>query len=590
MMGPPRHCRCLPPLVVVVMLLRVLLLFLVVGVAWADDGHFSVSKLEMFVDDLPDMPKIKGYDLLKDGAPVPKSLTIGMFEKTWEFHRDLPPTRVFAYGLTRDSATVPGPTIEALRGVETRVTWRNHLPTRHILPWDPTLPTATARDGVPTVVHLHGAIAEPASDGNAQAWFTAGYRSRGPTWSQETYSYPNLQEPGNLWYHDHAMGLTRVNLLAGLIGAYVVKEPALEGPLGLPSGDEFDRHLVVFDRSFRPDGSIYMNATGNNPSIHPQWQPEYFGDTIVVNGKAWPSLRVQRRRYRFRILNASNARFFRFFFTNGLRFTLVASDSVYLRRPVRVRKLLLAPSEMADVVVDFATSTTDAAVLANDSPYPYPSGDPTDDSNGVVMKFVVEQYSPPGAVDDLSRVPRQLVAYPQPSRGDAAGRRRYIAMYEYESPTGEPTHLLLNGKGYEEPVTETPTAGTSELWEVINLTDDNHPLHVHLGLVAALEQRRLVEAEAFKQCMQRRNDAEACGVRRHARGKLARVPRHERGWKNVFKVRPGHVTTLLVRFAPLRPSRVVYPFNASAEPGYVYHCHILDHEDNVMMRPLRILS
>ena len=103
-----------------------------------------------------------------------------------------------------------------------------------------------------------------------------------------TYHYPNQQQPGNLWYHDHAMGLTRVNLLAGLLGSYIIHDHPIEDPLGLPC-DEFDRPLIVFDRNFLIDGSIYLNSTGNNPSIHPQWQPEYFGDVIMVNGSLLPA-------------------------------------------------------------------------------------------------------------------------------------------------------------------------------------------------------------------------------------------------------------------------------------------------------------
>ncbi|PON78728.1 Copper-resistance protein [Parasponia andersonii] len=568
-----------------IILFGLIILGLFGSLSWAEDNLLNPSKLKMFVDELPDMPKIPGFDVF-DGVPKPKYLNIGMFRKKWKFHRDLAPTPVFAYGESKSKATVPGPTIEAVYGVDTYVTWRNHLPPKHILPWDPTIPTAvpTTRKGVPAVVHLHGGIDEPASDGNSNAWFTGGFREVGPTWAQRTYRYRNHQQPGNLWYHDHAMGLTRVNLLAGLIGSYVIRHPEIEGPLGLPSGPEFDRVLVVFDRSFRTDGSIYMNSTGNNPSIHPQWQPEYFGDAIIVNGKAWPRLTVRRRKYRFRIINASNARFFRFFFTNGLRFIHVGSDSAYLSRPVVTKDVLLGPSEITDVVVDFSESKSGSAILANDAPYPYPSGDPVNEANGKVMKFVINSHPEV----DTWRVPRKLIEYPRPDLSSAS-RTRYIAMYEYTSPTDEPTHLYLNAKPYEAPATETPRAGTAEIWEVINLTEDNHPLHIHLGLFVAVEQTQLVHVEEFKSCMTKYNDAVKCKISKYARGRKIQVPAHESGWKNVYKMTPGFVTKILVRFSYIH-SNASYPFDATAEPGYVYHCHILDHEDNAMMRPLKIIS
>ncbi|XP_043700759.1 multicopper oxidase LPR1-like [Telopea speciosissima] len=552
--------------------------------AWSDDKLISPSRLEMFVDVLLDMPRVQGFDI-RNGVPVPKTLKIGMYPKRWKFHMDLPATRVFAYGTTKFTATVPGPTIEALQGIKTHVTWQNHLPLKHILPWDPTIPTAIPNNkGVPTVVHLHGGIGEPQSDGSSKAWFTAGFRDTGPTWSKKTYRYHNLQQPGNLWYHDHAMGLTRVNLLAGLIGAYIIRHPKIEAPLGLPQGNEFDRPLVVFDRSFRTDGSLYMNSTGNNPSIHPQWQPEYFGDMIIVNGKAWPRMTVRRRKYRFRIINASNARFFRFFLTNGMRFIHVGSDSAYLARPVMVKKLLLGPSEIADVIIDFSNSTSEWVILANDAAYPYPSGDPTDEINGKVMKFVIKGQREV----DMYRVPAELIKYPAPDVSSAS-TTRYIVMYEYTSSIDEPTHLYINGRSYEEPATEMPRAGSTEIWNVINLTEDNHPLHIHLGLFVVLNQTELVNVDEFRECMMKMNDAVKCQVRKYARGKQIRVPTHERGWKNVFKMTPGCLTRILIRFSYIH-SNASYPFDATAEPGYVYHCHILDHEDNVMMRPLKIIS
>ncbi|CAO2209143.1 unnamed protein product [Urochloa humidicola] len=566
------------------------------------------KRLEKFVDELPDMPRLRGYGVTEGGALVAGNLTIGMYDTTWKFHRDLPATRVFAYGTSRDAATVPGPTIEAMRGVPTHVTWTNHLPARHFLPWDPTIPTAAAPGarggGVPTVVHLHGGVQHSSSDGHSLAWFTAGHAATGPRFSPPPYTYPNRQPPGNLWYHDHAMGLTRVNILAGLMGAYRVVSPGEESPLNLPSGEALDRNLVLFDRDFRAgDGALFMNATGNNPDVHPQWQPEYFGSVVVVNGKAWPFLRVRRRRYRFRVLNASNARFFRLSLSGGLRFVHVGSDSVYLATPVPTRRFLLAPSEIADVVIDFAESaaaTSGEVVLSDDAPAPYP-GDGTAETVAV-MKFLIEDSAAAteaAADTSSSPLPAALMRhYPKPDAREAAGATRRITMYEYtKNGTDEPTHLYLNARSYMDPVTETPREGTSEVWEVINLTDDNHPLHVHLAVFAALEQRSLRRVGEFRRCMVRRNDAEACGVGRHlAGGRRHAVPRQERGWKNVFKVRPGAVTRILVRFRPLEAGDAAspeeegrFPFDVTTGPGYVYHCHILDHEDNEMMRPMKIV-
>ncbi|KAK9091707.1 hypothetical protein Sjap_024884 [Stephania japonica] len=554
--------------------------FLISDIKWADGELVNVTKLEMFVDELPDMPKIYGFEM-KNGVPISKSLEIGMFMKKWKFHRDLPSTPVFAYGTSLDTATIPGPTIETIHGVQTSITWQNHLPPRHILPWDPTIPTAVSKhNGVPTVVHVHGGIHEPQSDGNANAWFTNQFTEIGPTWSQKTYSYNNKQHPGTLWYHDHAMGLTRVNLLAGLIGAYIIRDPSQEGPLQLP----LDQPLIVFDRSFYTDGSIYMNRTGNNPTIHPTWRPEYFGDVIIVNGKVWPRMTVHRRKYRFRIINASNARYYRFYFTNGLSFVHVGSDSAYLPRPVEVDKFVMAPSEIADVIVDFSTVGYDSVLLANDAPYPFPSGTPVDEFNSKIMKFVIKG----GRKTDMWKVPSSLIRYPTPE-SSTISTTRYISMYEYTSGTGEPTHLYINGKSYDEPATEIVKVGSTEIWDVINLTADNHPLHVHLGLLGVLDQRELVNVEEFKACMMKMNDAMKCHVENYARGDIVQAAEHERGWKNVVKMSPGFLTRVVVRFAFIH-SDESYPFDATAEPGYAYHCHILDHEDNVMIRPLKLVS
>ncbi|KAJ8493576.1 hypothetical protein OPV22_015297 [Ensete ventricosum] len=567
-------------------------LFLVAGLA-AGTGEPSpvtdktlrrvAHSLKKYVDPLPMITKIYGYSI-KDARPQSISLTIGMFEKKWKFHRDLPATTVFVYGTSREAATFPGPTIEAIQGVPLNVTWENHLPEKHILPWDPTIPVAIPKHGgVPTVVHLHGGIHEPQADGSAFAWYTAKFREKGPKWTQTSYSYPNVQHPGNLWYHDHAVGLTRANLLAGLIGTYIIRNPFVEAPLGLPAGDEYDRQLVLNDRSFYKDGSLYMNYTGNNPTLHPQWQPEYFGEVIVVNGKAWPYLVVRRRKYRFRILNSSNARYFNLSLSGGLPFTVIGSDATYHRKPVTTSSILIAPAEIYDVVIDFSESATSTVRLTNSAPYPFPGGDPVSTRSSKVMKFVM----PPKKTKDDSRIPATLMAnYPVADEKEGT-LRRYIVLYEYQSATGEPTHLYINGKRLEDPATETPKPGSTEVWEVINLTEDNHPLHLHLATFQAVRVRELVDLEAFTACMRRMNDAIKCNVKDHAVGQLEAAPEYEKTWKNTVKIKPGYMTTIVVKFK-LIDKDASYPFDATKQPGYVYHCHILDHEDNAMIRPLTL--
>ncbi|KAJ1684886.1 hypothetical protein LUZ63_016276 [Rhynchospora breviuscula] len=570
---------------------RILFLAMCVAVVFATSLPPPVSEqylqavagsLEMYVDALPQMPKIYGYSL-SGGRPSSIKLTIGMFVKKWKFHRDLPPTTVFVYGTDPVKATFPGPTIEALQGVPLWVTWQNFLPAHHILPWDPTIPVAIpSHGGVPTVVHLHGGIHPPQSDGNPFAWFTAGFRDVGSKWTQATYMYPNIQCPGNLWYHDHALGLTRANLVAGLIGAYVLRNFTTEALLGLPSSDLFDLHLVIADRSFYKDGSLYMNCTGDNPNIHPEWQPEYFGEAITVNGKAWPFLVVLRRRYRFRIINSSNARYFNLSLSNNLPFTVIGSDSTYLYKPVMTQTILLAPSEIFDVVIDFTHSPTASAELMNSAPYPYPDGQEPNNLDGKVMKFVI----PALPVPDNSWVPPTMENYVASDVTEAV-KHRYIVLYEYNSQTDGPTHLYINGLQFEDPATETPRPGTTEIWDVINLTGDNHPLHLHLATFRAKTVTQIQDLDTFKNCMMVLNDAEKCNVSQHAVGPTVPMPDYENTWKNVVKMAPGNMTTIVVKFRLVHDNGS-YPFDATAEPGYVYHCHILDHEDNEMIRPLKL--
>lgn len=493
-----------------------------------------------------------------------------IFSSAQKFHRDLPPTPVFVFGASATAATFPGPTIVARHGVPLTIRWENHLPKSHILPWDKTIPTSIPnRGGVPTVVHLHGGIHPPQSDGNALAWFTAGFAEKGPAWSLASYTYPNVQPPGNLWYHDHALGLTRINLLADLLGAYVIHKPSVDDALGDTTEPEYDRHLLIVDRSFNADGTLYMNATGNDPSVHPQWQPEYFGDAIIVNGKAWPYLTVRPRRYRFRIINASNARYFRLSLTNGLHFVVIGSDSSYLASPVSAPNILVAPAEIADVVIDFSRPSVNVTDLVNDAPYPYPAGTPAGPRNGKVMRFLIK----PGKVSRENNFTAPKEVNHAAVAVDSAAITRYITLYEYLSESGQSTHLYINGRRFEDPATETPKPGTTELWNVINLTGDNHPFHIHLGILQAIRVQELLDLPTFYNCMTANNDAVKCNVAAHAVGKLLPIPGHEKTWKNVVKIEPGFMTSVVVKFK-IVDTNESFPFDVTAEPGYVYHCHV----------------
>jgi FtsP/CotA-like multicopper oxidase with cupredoxin domain len=292
-------------------------------------------------------------------------------------------------------------------------------------------------------------------------------------------------------------------------------------------------------------------------------------------GKAWSFLAVSRRRYCLRILNASNARYFNISLSsNGmlLPFHVVGSDSSYLAAPITVTSLLIAPSELFDVVVEFAACPTGEVEVLNSAPYPFPTGMAPGPLTGKVMKFVVAPSGPRDPPDN-STVPDREVPYANVASPGPTSLTRHIVMYEYLTPSGQSTHLYINGLRLEDPVTETPRSGTTELWHVINLTGDNHPLHIHLGMFQAVKMQQLVNLQVFIDCMTAVNDAVKCNVDQHAIGDVVPVPDHEKTWKNVVKVPPGFVTTVVVVFK-LVDTNQSYPFDATAEPGYVYHCHV----------------
>jgi len=552
--------------------------------------------LEKYVDPLP-IPSVMPQ------AP-PNYYEVGMWQIQHKLHRDLPPTTMWAYGPSPELASVPGPTIEAVRNTPIQVHWVNHLPMEHLLAYaiDPTLHMAHAHMGCPTVVHLHGGATEPQSDGHPEAWFTPGFAEKGPTWKKEVYTYANRQPPTTLWYHDHALGYTRLNMHCGLFGFYLLRDPGHEPP-GLPSG-RYEIPLVIQDQLLNDDGSLFYPNVGDNPE-HPVWVPEFFGDLITVNGKIWPRLDVEPRKYRFRILNASNARVYALALNDrasgmpGPAFQVIGSDGGYLPAPVRLAgpgnqgppELTIATAERADVVIDFSRLAPGTElIMKNHGRAPFPSGDPVDpQTTGDVMMFRVVPSTGP----DPSTVPDVLA---QVERLANPSNTRRLWLQEVEGENG-PLMALLSGLTWMDPVTETPVVGSTEVWEIYNTTEDAHPIHIHLIQFQVLDSQPF-DVDRFMASVEGTGGASHVGFGRQGRGKKWRddylrgspkPPEEEdAGWKDTFRMMPGEVTRVIVRFAP-QDGMPAFAFDATAEPGYVWHCHISEHEDNDMMRPYMLV-
>lgn len=512
-------------------------------------------KLRPFIDKLPIPRVLAPKERCKDSTYY----EVEMQEFLHQFHSCLSPTKVWGY-----EGQVPGPTIEVEEGENTYVQWKNSLPDKHFLPVDHTL--HGAHEGMPetrTVVHLHGASVEPDSDGYPGAWFTKDFQKCGPCFSRRVYEYPNQQPATALWYHDHALGITRLNVYAGLAGMYIIRSDQ-ERSLNLPSGI-YEIPLIIQDKSFNPDGSLFYPKTvtvQNPPPDFPEVSitPGFAGDTIIVNGKAWPYLEVEQRKYRFRILNASNERFYRMKLDSGQDFIQIGSDGGLLHRPVWLKEIIIAPSERVDVVLDFTNQPIDTKIrITNTARTPFDFGQPPDPlTDGLIMEFRVIQRTS----DDTSSVPECLNTIKKYKERDADITRDVtlnVALDRYNRLL-----FLLNNHEFMDGVSEDPAIGDLEMWRIINAGLGVHPIHIHQIQFQILD-RVPFDTTAFTQTGQLRPTGEP-------EPPLA----NETGWKDIVQAYPGYITRLLMRFGPYKGR-------------YVYHCHILEHEDHDMMRPLVVI-
>jgi spore coat protein A len=479
-----------------------------------------------------------------------------MMQAYQTLHSELPATRIWGY-----EGMYPGPVICARKKEKVLIRWENHLPEKHFLPVDKTLHGTMDGPEVRTVVHLHGAKVRPESDGYPEAWFTNNYEQTGSYFSRRVYWYPNCQQAATLWYHDHALGITRLNVYAGLAGFYLLRD-SLERKLNLPKGS-YEIPLLIQDRSFNPDGSLFYPSQPEPPvpGVAPSITPGFAGDVILVNGKVWPFLAVEPRKYRFRILNGSNQRFYRVRFDPELPIYQIGTDGGFLSAPVKLEELLLAPAERADVIVDFSDCKGKHLILRNDAPVPFPTGTPADpETTGQIMEFRVVL---PLKGKDVSFLPDQLCpVIPIPE--NLAKVRRDFVMTVRRDQYGRLV-FLLNGKSWQEPVTEKPQRGVVEIWNLINPGFVAHPIHIH-QIQFQLLNRQPFDVEHFNRTQELVFTSPP-------------VPPSpaEQGWKDTIRNNPGEVTRIIARFGPYTGR-------------YVWHCHLLEHEDYDMMRPLEVVS
>lgn len=567
----------------------------------------AITSLTPYVDPLPIPPVAKparlGTNCLLPGALIPE-YDMPMVSFQHQFHRDLPPVEVWGY-----HTNYPGPTVMATTNVPIQVNWMNRLPTNFPF-W---LFASMQNSGVPdqsvrTVVHLHGAASRPQFDGFPTNWFRTGETAQ--------YLYDNLEfgdDGETLWYHDHAMGVTANTVYAGLEGLYILRSPGFEAPLNLPSG-EFEVPLMIQDRDIQtncPPASLLFN------NIVP-WH--YLP---VVNGKVMPYFEVEPRKYRFRILNGSNFRTFGmelFDGTNNIPFYEIGTDDGFLQATFKAADIKLMPAERVDVIVDFTNLFGHANIVMKNSlrdadvPFaPFITN---------VMQFrVTRMLSSP----DTSSIPTVLVPnwiYPTNLAKLAVTNREITIDLCSQDPsqnctnceylggpfaTNHHVNALLNLTYFDEPVTETPHAGDVEIWSLINLTDEAHPIHVHLLDFFILDRTHFTNFNGGDLSMvpsgvssyiadRRANQLRPLATYLDPNNHYQTVKPYEAGPKDVVHAAPYAVTRIVMqwpcnsRFWDTNEFMQPPCFDKPEETGrYIFHCHLLDHEDNEMMRPMQLL-
>jgi spore coat protein A, manganese oxidase len=493
-----------------------------------------------------------------------------------QLHPDLPPTPFFAYddgfGLAGQAGSF-GMAVVAHSGTPLDVSYTNALP----LTYPSWIPVATQLtplgNQVRTMTHLHGAFVAADNDGNP-AITPNGFGLGDPIAPTQTVHYPNEQPATLLWFHDHALGATRLNVFAGLAAGYILRDQYDTGSepnqIGIPGG-AYEIPLVIQDRQFNPDGTFLYPRSDIDDVI---WIGEYFGNVMLVNGKVWPFLNVEPRMYRFRILNGCNARILNLDI-GGPDFWQIGAEGGMWDIPVPVKNLVMAPAERADVLVDFSKFAGETLVMVNHKLHK-PFSNPAPLLPQVMQIRVGTTVSQPGPTS----IPSELAGGRKADLGTPV-MKRYITLNEID--VDEPTWFLnLNGLHFEDMVTETPQVGTIEDWFYINVTGDTHPMHTHLVTFQVMG-RTPFDVEAYEEAFEGPNGVTGG----HDPTPFATGPEEspdptERGFKDTVKANPGYFTRIRAKFD--------LPTNVVAPQTYVHHCHIVEHEDNDMMRPFTVVA
>ncbi|MBE9198942.1 MULTISPECIES: multicopper oxidase domain-containing protein [unclassified Nodularia (in: cyanobacteria)] len=495
-------------------------------------------------------------------------------------------TTIWGYGLAGQNVTYPGPTFIAQESVPIQVEWENKLPREHLLPIDieklhsQPLREAFEQKLIPAVVHLHGGHTESASDGLPDEWYTQNYELTGPDWVQKIDLYDNSQEAATLWYHDHTNMVTRLNSYAGLAGYYLLRddnENSLINNDVLPSGD-YERELLIQDKKFTTDGQLFYPEQGNiNPPGVPSRTGAY-GDLILVNGMVWPKLEVEPRKYRLRLLNGSDSRFYELnFYNSDKKMYLIGTEQGFVHNPVALDDLVLSPSERADVIVDFTNDAGKEFILRNYGP----GADPN--TTGQIIKFIVNQ--------PLSNIPIATVDTDESDGLTTQLRQENITPLTATVPPKQLALFQLREAGnndlfllgtledgsfkYSDPVTEKTLLDQTEVWEFYNTTQYTHTIHIHLIAFHVLNRQNF-SGNVVSEIDPKKGETKQFLRNVYFQGDPQDPEIYEQGRKDSIIVYPNQVVRVIAKYDRLGK--------------YVWHCHVLIHEDHDMMRPMEVVT